>query len=229
MFRIDSSTPWPCSSLRRCRVRSRFARRARVAADGAREGSDRGRAVGARGQRAEGGRGRSEREPTRTRRCSGWRTARISRAISGRGRDDQPARADVSREPVGEARALACGSRLRSGCSATTCCGGTRCRRRLHSLSRPSRRRRRHRSRSRRRRSRPRSPRVPPPTPRHPLLWRPRGRQPGHDRRRHLLPYRLPPPPPAIWVPEGYLPDTDLRIQALGSLIRTDARRSSRC
>ena len=31
-----------------------------------------------------------------------------------------------------------------------------------------------------------------------------------------------PPPPPAIWAPEGYLPDTDLRIQALGSLIRTD-------
>jgi HEAT repeat protein len=30
------------------------------------------------------------------------------------------------------------------------------------------------------------------------------------------------PPPPAMWVPEGYLPDTDLRIQALGSLIRTD-------
>ena len=25
-----------------------------------------------------------------------------------------------------------------------------------------------------------------------------------------------------MWVPEGYLPDTDLRIQALGSLIRTD-------
>ena len=25
-----------------------------------------------------------------------------------------------------------------------------------------------------------------------------------------------------MWVPEGYMPDTDLRIQALGSLIRTD-------
>lgn len=32
-----------------------------------------------------------------------------------------------------------------------------------------------------------------------------------------------PPMPPPAWVPEGYLPDTDLRIQALGSLIRTDA------
>ncbi len=36
----------------------------------------------------------------------------------------------------------------------------------------------------------------------------------------------MPPPPPAppqIWVPEGFLPDADLRLQALGSLIRTDA------
>jgi HEAT repeat protein len=31
--------------------------------------------------------------------------------------------------------------------------------------------------------------------------------------------------PPAMWMPEGYAPDTDLRIQALGSLIRTDAVR----
>jgi hypothetical protein len=29
--------------------------------------------------------------------------------------------------------------------------------------------------------------------------------------------------PPAVWVPEGYFPDTDVRIQALASLIRTDA------
>jgi HEAT repeat protein len=33
----------------------------------------------------------------------------------------------------------------------------------------------------------------------------------------------FPPMPPPAWVPEGYFPDTDLRIQALGSLIRTDA------
>jgi HEAT repeat protein len=33
------------------------------------------------------------------------------------------------------------------------------------------------------------------------------------------------PPPPAIWMPEHFLPDTDLRIQALGSLIRDDAAR----
>jgi HEAT repeat protein len=33
----------------------------------------------------------------------------------------------------------------------------------------------------------------------------------------------LPPPPPQVWVPEGFFPDTDLRIQALSSLMRTDA------
>lgn len=33
----------------------------------------------------------------------------------------------------------------------------------------------------------------------------------------------LPPPPPAAWMSEGYLPDMDLRIQALGSLMATDA------
>jgi hypothetical protein len=32
-----------------------------------------------------------------------------------------------------------------------------------------------------------------------------------------------PMPPPAIWMPEGFLPDADLRIQALSSLMRTDA------
>ena len=30
-------------------------------------------------------------------------------------------------------------------------------------------------------------------------------------------------PPPAVWAPEGFFPDADLRIQALASLIRTDA------
>ena len=33
----------------------------------------------------------------------------------------------------------------------------------------------------------------------------------------------VPPAPPAAWLPEFYRPDTDLRIQALGSLIQTDA------
>jgi hypothetical protein len=32
-----------------------------------------------------------------------------------------------------------------------------------------------------------------------------------------------PPPPPAAWMPHGYPPDADLRIQALGSLMHTDA------
>jgi hypothetical protein len=31
------------------------------------------------------------------------------------------------------------------------------------------------------------------------------------------------PPPSQVWVPEGFLPDTDLRILALSSLMRTDA------
>jgi hypothetical protein len=37
-------------------------------------------------------------------------------------------------------------------------------------------------------------------------------------------PTPLPPPPP-MWVPEGFFPDTDLRIQALSRLMRTDAPR----
>ena len=36
-------------------------------------------------------------------------------------------------------------------------------------------------------------------------------------------PAAAPLPPSPIWVPEGFFPDTDLRIQALASLIRTDA------
>jgi hypothetical protein len=32
-----------------------------------------------------------------------------------------------------------------------------------------------------------------------------------------------PPMPPTVWMPDTYFPDTDLRIQALGSLIDTDA------
>jgi len=33
------------------------------------------------------------------------------------------------------------------------------------------------------------------------------------------------PPPPPVWVPRGFFPDTDLRIQALSSLMGTDAPR----
>ncbi|MGH9311262.1 MAG: HEAT repeat domain-containing protein, partial [Vicinamibacterales bacterium] len=32
-----------------------------------------------------------------------------------------------------------------------------------------------------------------------------------------------PPAPPAAWLPDTYFPDSDLRVQALGSLIHTDA------
>lgn len=35
----------------------------------------------------------------------------------------------------------------------------------------------------------------------------------------------LPPPPPVAWVPESYRPDVDLRVQALGRLIQTDAEK----
>jgi HEAT repeat protein len=35
----------------------------------------------------------------------------------------------------------------------------------------------------------------------------------------------VPPPPPQVWVPEGFFPDTDLRIQALSSLMHTDAQK----
>jgi hypothetical protein len=56
------------------------------------------------------------------------------------------------------------------------------------------------------------APSIPPPTPRPPVG----GVRPPRSPASPL------PPPPAPWVPEGFLPDTDLRIQALGSLIRTD-------
>ncbi len=39
------------------------------------------------------------------------------------------------------------------------------------------------------------------------------------------LPTPLPPAPPAIWMPRAYVPDAELRIQALSSLIRTDAQK----
>ena len=39
------------------------------------------------------------------------------------------------------------------------------------------------------------------------------------------LPTPLPPTPPAIWMPRAYVPDAELRIQALSSLIRTDAQK----
>jgi HEAT repeats len=39
-----------------------------------------------------------------------------------------------------------------------------------------------------------------------------------------LTPPAPPMPPPTAWLPDGYHPDVDLRIEALGVLIRTDAK-----
>ncbi len=68
----------------------------------------------------------------------------------------------------------------------------------------------------------PVAPTPPPPPPRVFRTPRPAVAPPAPP----SLPEAPAPPsplPPRAWVPEGYLPDTDLRIQALGSLIRTDA------
>ena len=69
---------------------------------------------------------------------------------------------------------------------------------------------------------------TPPPTPRPSRMPRPVAAPPVSP---SAVPATTPAPPPApwpplpppAWVPQGYLPDTDLRIQALGSLIHTDA------
>src|SRR4051812_20211027 len=52
-------------------------------------------------------------------------------------------------------------------------------------------------------------PRRVPPTPVAPAIAPPA--------------FPAPPIPPQVWFPEGFFPDMDLRIQALASLIRTDA------
>jgi hypothetical protein len=73
------------------------------------------------------------------------------------------------------------------------------------------------------------APPLPPPMPRRGKIPPPHVAQPPA---RPSAPAHAPeapptrpatrPLPPTLWVPEGYLPDTDLRIQALGSLIHTD-------
>jgi hypothetical protein len=60
--------------------------------------------------------------------------------------------------------------------------------------------------------------RTPPPHVAKPPATPPAATAPAAPSTRPVAP----PPPPPLWVPEGYLPDTDLRIQALGSLIHTD-------
>jgi HEAT repeat protein len=60
---------------------------------------------------------------------------------------------------------------------------------------------------------------VPPPPPPPPPA-------PARAPRNRTVPPPPPPPPPVSWLPESYLPDTDLRIQALGRLIQTDAHKA---
>ncbi len=71
----------------------------------------------------------------------------------------------------------------------------------------------------------PRAPRIPSPRPSAPSTPTPPVAPVVATAPPAAVPPIPPPPPlpPAAWMPEGYLPDTDLRIQALGSLIRTDA------
>ncbi len=61
----------------------------------------------------------------------------------------------------------------------------------------------------------PRAPASPQPAPMPPPAGGQRGYRPG----------KTPPLPPAAWMSEYSLPDMDLRIQALGSLMQTDAAR----
>jgi hypothetical protein len=66
-------------------------------------------------------------------------------------------------------------------------------------------------------------PSSPPPTPRPARPVPPHaGPPPPTPAPPAMAPPRPPLPPPA-WVPEDYLPDMDMRIQALASLIRIDA------
>jgi hypothetical protein len=65
----------------------------------------------------------------------------------------------------------------------------------------------------------PAAPAAPPGPPAAVRPVRPPPLPPAAVRPVPQTPFPL---PPAAWMPEGYLPDTDLRIQALGSLIRTD-------
>jgi len=68
---------------------------------------------------------------------------------------------------------------------------------------------------------------VPPaaPTPRPAPVAAPAGTPPVPTPALPPTPAAAPRPPlpPPAWIPEGYLPDMDMRIQALASLIRTDA------
>jgi hypothetical protein len=75
----------------------------------------------------------------------------------------------------------------------------------------------------------PPEPPEPPPAARHPgaptpIPAPPKAARPGMAPPAPAAPLPPPPPPPE-WMFEGSFPDTDLRIQALSSLMRTDALR----
>lgn len=68
------------------------------------------------------------------------------------------------------------------------------------------------------------APPPPPPPPSRPAGTPPAPPAPGAGSAPRGLPIPPPPPPPPVaWIPEHFQPDMDLRIQALGSLMETDA------
>ena len=148
-----------------------------------------------------------------------------ARDLAGAVETIQPARARVSGEPLGEAGAVAA-DRDRAAAAAQRCAV-------VDAVPPPLRPPAACAARGRRRRWRPPVPprrragsacacdaarvQAAPACP----CRRPRPRRRPQPPAPTTAP--LPPTPPPAWVPEGYLPDTDLRIQALGSLMRTDA------
>ena len=71
----------------------------------------------------------------------------------------------------------------------------------------------------------PRTPKIRRVPPAEPVPMPPPALAPAPPVATTATPPAPPPAPPAEWFTETYHPDTDLRIQALGSLIRTDAHR----
>lgn len=73
--------------------------------------------------------------------------------------------------------------------------------------------------------ARPPAPPAPPAPPTPPAPGAPTPR-PAPAPPAAVPPTPPPPPAPSMWIPESYQPDPDLRIQALGHLIRTDAHKA---
>ena len=163
------------------------------------------------------------RRPTRTKSCSGSRTARTrSRDTAAALEHDRAAGARVPREPLGEAGAVA-SHRDRAahaaqrrpvvhGDAAATAARTVPPRAATPAAvpvpaAPPA-------PVAVRRGELPPTPPAPPAPAAVPPAAAHRRRRPRRSRRGR-----------AAWLPDNYLPDTDLRIQALGSLIRTDAPR----